>query len=100
MKNLMKILSAMLAVMMLSLPFAALAEDASADSAPEAMGQPPEGGFPGDGQPPEMPGGMGQPPEGGMPGGMGGPAAWAVPAAAPRSPSSLTRSRPTTGTPR
>ena len=94
MKNLMKILSAMLAVMMLSLPFAALAEDASADSAPEAMGQPPEGGFPGDGQPPEMPGGMGQPPEGGMPGGMGGPAA------APRSPSSSTRSRPTTGTPR
>ena len=71
MKNLMKILSAMLAVMMLSLPFAALAEDASADSAPEAMGQSPEGGFPGDGQPPEMPGGMGQPPEGGM-GGPGG----------------------------
>lgn len=91
MKRLKKVLSILLAVMMLTLSFAALAEENTneAPSTEMAGGQPPEmpgdgqqppempeGGFPGgDGQtPPDMPeGGMGQPPEGGMPGGMGGP---------------------------
>ena len=94
MKTLKKLMSILLAVMMLALPFSALAEDAAAtesteQSAPAEGQQPPE--MPEGGQPPEMPDGQ-QPPEmpqggmpggdgqqppempnGGMPGGMGGP---------------------------